>query len=48
MVIAGGRPGDDFEQLNRLQEKYKERLSIVDLEVTSVVSVQASLKRCKG
>ena len=40
-VVAGGRPGDEVEGLNRLQQQYQDRLNVVDLEVTSVASVQA-------
>lgn len=44
-VVAGSRPGDEVDGLERLQQQYKERLSVVDLEVTSVASVQASTPR---
>ena len=41
-VIAGGRPGDEFQDLEKLQNQYKSRLSIVQMELTDITSVQAS------
>ena len=40
-VIGAGRPVDDFQELSRLQGEYKDRLTIVKLELLQLDTIQA-------